>query len=150
MISANDPAPDFELPADDGTRVRLADLRGKWVVLFFYPQDETPGCIAESCEFRDRHSEFADAGAIVLGVSPDSVESHRAFRENRRLPYRLLADEDKKTIEAYGAKGLLGMTRRITFIVAPDGRVAASYESRLAPRSHVEAAIAAIRGAASP
>src|SRR5690606_10353548 len=122
MLKPNDIAPDFELQADDGSTVRLSDLRGRKVVLYFYPKDDTPGCTIEACEFRDRNQDLAASGAVVLGVSPDTVESHRKFREKYGLDFRLLADTDHRVAEAYG----VWRRRRITA-----GRTGASS----APRS---------------
>jgi len=102
MLTEGAPAPEFELPADNGATVRLSDLRGKKVVLYFYPKDDTPGCTQQACELRDRIQEIDAHGAIVLGVSPDSVASHRKFKQKYDLNFPLLADEDHKVAEAYG------------------------------------------------
>src|SRR5918997_1798940 len=100
-----DPAPDFELGSDAGERVKLSDFRGRPVVLFFYPKDDTPGCTAEACGFRDVYSEFEARGAVVLGVSPDDEASHVRFKEKYGLPFTLLADPDKEAAERYGVWG---------------------------------------------
>ena len=130
-VEAGEKAPAFTLPADDGTQVKLADFKGRPVVLYFYPRDETPGCTREACAFRDQKSALKKLGAVVLGVSTDSVESHRKFRENHSLNFPLLADEDHKMAEKYGAwrekvlygKKSLGI-QRSTFLIAADGTVA--------------------------
>ena len=123
-------APDFTLPADDGSTVHLADLQGRPVVLYFYPKDDTPGCTREACAFRDLHADLQAAGAVVLGVSPDSVASHGRFRDKYNLNFRLLADPDHAVAEAYGAwreKNMYGRKsmgiQRSTWLVHPDGTV---------------------------
>ena len=130
MIEVGQEAPNFELETDvDGT-VRLSDLRGKPIVLYFYPRDDTPGCTAQACGIRDAWSEFRDRGAVVLGVSPDTVASHRKFKEKYGLPFTLLADPDHAVAEQYGVwqeKKYAGRTymgiHRSTFVIAPDGTV---------------------------
>jgi peroxiredoxin Q/BCP len=102
MVEEGSPAPDFELQSDTGERVRLASLRGKPVVLYFYPKDHTSGCTTQACAIRDAWSEFEGAGAVVLGVSPDDVASHESFRADYELPFTLLADPDHEVAEAYG------------------------------------------------
>jgi peroxiredoxin Q/BCP len=105
MLSPGDPAPTFDLPADDGSTVNLADLHGHRVVLYFYPKDDTPGCTRQACALRDAQADFDAIGATVLGVSPDSPESHAKFRDKYGLGFRLLADQDHATAEAFGAWG---------------------------------------------
>jgi peroxiredoxin Q/BCP len=105
MLSPGDPAPTFELPADDGSTVRLADLHGSRVVIYFYPKDDTPGCTRQACALRDAQADFDAVGATVFGVSPDSPASHAKFRDTYALGFRLLADEDHAMAEAYGAWG---------------------------------------------
>ena len=129
-------APDFTLPADDGTRIKLSALRGKPVVLYFYPRDDTPGCTAEACSFRDRSQELAKLGAAVLGVSPDDVASHVKFRDKYQLNFPLLADTQHKVAERYGAwreKTRFGKTamgiQRSTFLVDAEGKVAKVWKS---------------------
>ena len=123
-------APDFTLPADDGRKVKLSDFRGKPVVLYFYPKDDTPGCTKEACAFRDRSQDLKDRGAVVLGVSPDDVGSHMAFRDLYSLNFPLLADTDHRVAETYGAwreKNMYGKTsmgiQRSTFLIDGDGKV---------------------------
>jgi len=132
------PAPEFELPDQDGQLHSLEDYRDQWVVLYFYPKDETPGCTTEACEFRDNIFAFRDLGVQILGVSLDDVESHKAFAENHGLPFPLLADSDGETSTAYGVKTrMFGMTvaKRQTFIIGPDGDIAKHYE-KVKPDEH--------------
>ncbi len=124
-------APSFTLTRDDGSKVRLADLKGKPVVLYFYPRDDTPGCTKEACAFRDRSAELKKAGAVVLGISPDTVESHVKFRDKFELNFPLLADPDHKIAEKYGAwreKNMYGKKsmgiQRSTFLIDANGKVA--------------------------
>ncbi len=121
-------APAFTLSADDGTKVKLADLKGSPVVLYFYPADDTPGCTKEACAFRDRASELKKLGAKVFGVSPDDIDSHVKFRDKFKLNFPLLADPDHKVAEKFGAwreKNMYGKKKmgiaRSTFIIGPDG-----------------------------
>lgn len=123
-------APDFTLKADDGRDVRLSDFRGKPVVLYFYPKDDTPGCTKEACAFRDRSQELKDRGAVVLGVSPDDVASHVRFRDKYSLDFPLLADPDHKVADAYGAwreKNMYGKVsmgiQRSTWLIDGEGKV---------------------------
>ena len=105
MIEPGQPAPDFALESDTGETIRLSDLRGGPVVVYFYPKDETSGCTTQACDIRDNWGEFEQAGATVLGISPDSAESHAGFRANHKLPFPLLVDSDHAVAEAYGAWG---------------------------------------------
>src|SRR5882672_1979315 len=123
-------APDFTAPANGGGKISLADFKGKNVILYFYPRDDTPGCTKEACAFRDHSADFRKSGAVVLGVSTDPVKRHDKFVEKYKLPFPLLADEDKKIVQAYGVwgeKSFMGMkymgTNRVTFLIGPDGRV---------------------------
>ena len=130
MVEEGKPAPDFELESDSGETVKLSDLRGKPVVLYFYPKDHTSGCTTQACGIRDAWSEFERAGAVVLGVSPDDVASHESFRADYELPFTLLADPDHEVAEAYGVWGeksrygrtYMGVVRS-TFVIGPDGTV---------------------------
>ncbi len=129
-------APDFTLKADDGTEVTLSALRGQQVVLYFYPRDDTPGCTREACAFRDQQAELAELGATVLGVSPDSVESHDKFRDKHSLNFRLLADTGSHVARQYGAwreKNLYGKKsmgiQRSTFLIDRSGRIARVWRS---------------------
>jgi thioredoxin-dependent peroxiredoxin len=129
-LKVGDKAPDFTLPSDGGGKVSLKALKGKAVVLYFYPKDDTPGCTKEACNFRDGFAEIKKAGAVVLGVSADSVESHKKFKEKFELNFPLLADMDKKIIEAYDTwkeKSMYGRKymgiERTTYIIDADGKI---------------------------
>ena len=152
MPRAGDPAPDFSLPSDQGGEVSLASLRGKPVVLYFYPKDDTPGCTTEACEFRDRWEDVQRAGAVVLGISPDNPGSHVKFRRKYRLPFPLLADEDHAVASAYGAwgqKSLFGHkymgVLRTTFVIDRDGRIARVFE-KVKPKGHAGEVLEALHG----
>jgi peroxiredoxin Q/BCP len=143
MLNEGDLAPDFSLPADDGSTIRLSDLKGHKVVLYFYPKDDTPGCTKQACGLRDDYSAFDERDAVVLGVSPDSVDSHVKFRGKYELPFRLLADTDHDVAEAYGVwkeKTLYGRkhwgNQRDTFVIDEAGRIAKIFR-RVKPEKHV-------------
>ena len=131
MVEEGAPAPDFELTSDEGETVTLSALRGKPVVLYFYPKDDTPGCTTEACEFRDAYDRFREQGVEILGVSPDTEVSHQKFKSKYELPFTLLADPDHRTAEAYGVwkekrnygKTYMGVERS-TFVIDADGKVA--------------------------
>ena len=131
MIEEGKPAPDFELESDAGQTVKLSDLKGRPVVLFFYPKDDTPGCTTEACEFRDAYDVFRERGAEVLGISPDGVASHEKFKTKYELPFTLLADPEHKVADEYGVwgerkfagKSYMGIIRS-TFIIDQEGNVA--------------------------
>ncbi len=140
-------APEFELPDQTGQLHSLEDYRGQWVVLYFYPKDETPGCTTQACEFRDNIFAFRELNAQVLGVSLDDVDSHKAFADNHSLPFALLSDIDGRTSDSYGVKTrMLGMTvaKRQTFIIDPDGNIAKHYDA-VKPGEHSEAVIADLK-----
>ncbi|HET8656659.1 MAG TPA: thioredoxin-dependent thiol peroxidase [Longimicrobiaceae bacterium] len=146
-LKENDLAPDFELPADDGSTVRLSDLRGGRVILYFYPRADTPGCTIEACEFGEALPRIEEKGATVLGVSPDPVGAVRAFREKYDLPFRLLADADHRVAEAYGVwveKTNFGRTywgtERTTFVVDEEGRISDIYR-RVNAEGHAAAVL---------
>jgi peroxiredoxin Q/BCP len=127
-LEAGQPAPDFSLEADDGSTVDLASLRGSTVALYFYPKDDTTGCTAQACEFRDMKADYDAAGVRVVGVSPDPLKSHTKFRDKYELPFTLLSDPDHEAAEAYGVwveKSMYGRTymgiERSTFVIGPDG-----------------------------
>ncbi|HET7572314.1 MAG TPA: thioredoxin-dependent thiol peroxidase [Gaiellaceae bacterium] len=131
MVEEGKPAPEFTLTSDAGETVRLGDLRGKPVVLYFYPKDDTPGCTTQACGIRDAYGEFERAGAVVLGISPDSEKSHVKFKQKYDLPFTLLADDGHEVAERYGVwveKKYMGRAymgvRRSTFVIAADGTVA--------------------------
>lgn len=145
--SVGSQAPEFELADQTGQLHSLEDYREQWVVLYFYPKDETPGCTTEACEFRDNIFAFRDLNAQVLGVSLDDVESHKAFAENHSLPFPLLADVDGSTSIAYGVKTrMLGMTvaKRQTFIIDPEGNIVKHYE-KVVPADHAAEIIADLK-----
>ena len=130
MVEEGSPAPDFTLTSDSGEQVSLESLRGKSVVLYFYPRDDTPGCTKEACGFRDTYSEFERRGAVVLGVSPDDEASHARFKEKYELPFTLLADPEHAVAESYGVwveKNYAGKkywgVKRSTFVIDPDGKL---------------------------
>jgi peroxiredoxin Q/BCP len=131
MLKVGDTAPDFELPAADGKKIRLSDFRGKKVVLYFYPKDDTPGCTKEACSFRDNLALLKRKGTVVLGVSPDSVQSHAKFARKYNLSFPLLSDSSKKVLQAYGVwkkKQMFGLkymgVERTTFLIDEEGKIA--------------------------
>lgn len=139
VLSTGTNAPDFEALSDDGKTIRLSEFIQKGpVVLYFYPKDETPGCTAEACAFRDEWDEFQKLGASVIGVSSDSVESHRKFKEHRKLPFTLVSDPEQKIRSLYGAKGFL-IPPRISFVIV-DGKVIHVYNSQMNATNHVSEA----------
>lgn len=148
MIQEGERAPDFALKDADGKTWTLSDFRGKTFVLYFYPKDNTPGCTTEACSFRDRYAEFKQRGVEVVGVSADSEKSHKSFAEKQSLPFLLLSDPEKKTIEAYGALGekkmygrsFLGIIR-CTFIIDGDGIVKKVFP-KVTPAGHADEILA--------
>ncbi|MGB5331571.1 MAG: peroxiredoxin [Woeseiaceae bacterium] len=141
------PAPEFELADQTGQLHSLEDYREQWVVLYFYPKDETPGCTTEACEFRDNIFAYRDLNTQILGVSLDDVDSHREFAEHHSLPFPLLADVDGHVADAYRVKTrMLGMTvaKRQTFIIDPDGNLAKHYE-QVEPAEHAAQVIADLK-----
>jgi len=140
-------APDFCLPSDSGTQVCLKELRGKWVVLYFYPKDNTPGCTKEAESFTQLLPEFEKEGAVVLGVSPDSVESHKKFKEKKGLKVTLLSDPEKEVISAYGAwqkkkmygREFMGVVRS-TYLIDPEGKVAHVWK-KVRVKDHAESVL---------
>jgi peroxiredoxin Q/BCP len=142
------PAPAFRLQDQTGKWHVLSDYKGKWVVLYFYPKDNTPGCTTQACEFRDNIFAYRELGALILGVSVDDVDSHKAFSDEYNLPFPILADSGKETAAAYGTLtryvGLMEMARRDTFIIDPEGRVAKHYV-KVDPKGHSELVLADLK-----
>ena len=152
MVEEGKPAPDFELVSDSGETVTLSSLRGKPIILYFYPKDDTPGCTAQACGIRDAWGEFERAGAVVLGVSPDDERSHTKFKDKYELPFPLLADTDHTVSEAYGVWGektYAGKTymgvERSTFVIDADGNVA-KVMRKVKPDTHADDVLAALAG----
>lgn len=150
MLTAGSLAPDFTLPSSDGGTVTLSSLRGKPVVVYFYPKDDTSGCTTQACEFRDSWAAVQAAGAVVLGISPDPVRSHEEFRDKYELPFPLLADEDHAVADAYlswGEKSLYGRTYlgviRNTFVIDPTGMIQQVFEN-VKPKGHAAEVLAAL------
>jgi peroxiredoxin Q/BCP len=151
MLKEGTPAPDFALEASDGGTVSLSDYRGQTVVLYFYPKDDTPGCTTEACNFRDDYSEILAAGAVVLGVSPDSVKSHDRFKHKYDLPFPLLSDPDHQVAEMYGTWGekkMFGRTYmgiiRSTYIIDQQGIIVRVF-AKVRPKAHSEEVLAVLK-----
>ena len=150
VVTEGEQAPDFTLTSDAGESVSLSDFRGRPVVLYFYPKDDTPGCTVQARGIRDAYGEFERAGAVVLGISPDSVERHVKFREKYGLPFTLLADTEHEVAERYGVWGekrfagkkYMGISRT-TFVIAPDGTVAKAMHD-VKPATHADDVLAAL------
>jgi peroxiredoxin Q/BCP len=144
MVQEGSPAPAFTLPADDGSEISLGDFRGKKVVLYFYPKDDTPGCTTQACDLRDHHGAFQEQGAVVLGVSPDPVSSHVKFKSKYDLNFPLLSDPDHRVAEAYGVwkeKSMYGKKywgiERSTFVIDEEGVVEEAWR-KVKPKGHAE------------
>ena len=150
MVEEGKPAPDFELTSDAGETVKLSGLRGRQVVIYFYPKDDTPGCTTQACGIRDAYGEFERAGAVVLGISPDSEKSHVKFRNKYELPFTLLADTDHAVAELYGVwgqkkymgKSYFGVTRS-TFVIDADG-VVKKILHKVKPATHADDVLAVL------
>jgi thioredoxin-dependent peroxiredoxin len=149
-LQEGDPAPDFTAETNGGGKVSLADFAGKNVILYFYPRDNTPGCTKEACAFRDHWDDFKKKGAVVLGVSTDKVKSHDKFVAKYNLPFTLLADDEKKIVQAYGVWGprtFMGMkytgTARATFLIGPDGKIKKIWP-KVKPAEHWQEVLAAL------
>jgi peroxiredoxin Q/BCP len=142
------PAPAIRLQDQNGQWLTLEQHRGKWVVLYFYPKDNTPGCTTQACEFRDNMFAFRRADAVILGISVDDVESHKKFAAEHSLPFPILADPTKQAAAAYGvlykAMGIMEVARRETFLIDPEGRIAKHYPS-VSPKGHSEVVLADIK-----
>jgi peroxiredoxin Q/BCP len=147
-LKAGDVAPAFAAETNGGGKISLAELKGKNVILYFYPKDDTPGCTKEACAFRDHFADFNKKGAFVLGVSTDPVKAHDKFVEKFKLPFPLLADVDKKIVTAYGVwgeKSFMGRkylgTHRVTFLIGPDGRIKKVWP-QVKPEAHAQEILA--------
>ncbi len=144
VLKVGDVAPDFSLPDQDNKKHSIADYKGKWILIYFYPKDDTPGCTKEACTLRDNYDAFKKLKAIVLGISVDSVNSHKKFIEKYKLPFTLLADEEKEVVNQYGAWGkkkfmgreYLG-TNRMSFLINPAGVITKIY-NKVKPEIHAE------------
>jgi thioredoxin-dependent peroxiredoxin len=151
VVVINETAPDFELEASNGEKVKLSNFHGKNVVLYFYPKDMTPGCTTEACDFRDQHESFQGLNAVVLGVSPDPITRHQKFIEKHGLPFLLLADEEQKAAKAYDVwklkknfgKEYMGIERS-TFIIDTTGKLVKEYR-KVKVKGHVEEALSFIK-----
>lgn len=150
MLKEGDPAPDIQLETDSGAPFRLSGMKGKTVVLYFYPKADTPGCTTEACEFRDFSHEFAGKNAVIVGISPDAVKSQAKFKGKYDLPFTLLADADRTAAEAYGVwkeknmygKKVMGI-ERTTFIIGPEGKIARIF-SKVKAQGHAEKVLAVL------
>ncbi len=143
-VSEGETAPGFELPDQTGKIHTLEQYQGQWVVLYFYPKNDTPGCTTQACEFRDNIFAFRRLNATILGVSFDDVDSHKEFADEYNLPFAILADTDGQAVDAYGVRGgfgLMDIAKRQTFIISPDGKVAKHYE-KVRPDEHSAEVIA--------
>lgn len=148
-LKEGDPAPGFTASTQDGQTVSLPDFKGKSVILYFYPRDDTPGCTKEACAFRDDFARFKKRGAVVLGVSTDTVKSHAKFAKKFKLPFTLVADEEKRVLQAYGVWGekqFMGRTfmgtHRVTVLIGPGGRIRNIWP-KVKPEEHAEEVLAA-------
>jgi peroxiredoxin Q/BCP len=150
-LSIGAAAPAFKLPDQNGQVHTLEEYKGKWLVLYFYPKDQTPGCTTEACEFRDNVFAFRDANAVIVGVSVDDVESHKKFESKHSLPFTLLADSNKEMTKTYGMlkkyMGTMELARRETFLIDPNGRIAKIYRD-VEPKGHSQAVLGDIKALA--
>ncbi len=151
-LKIGDPAPDFTLPDQDGRPVRLSDLRGRQVIVYFYPKDDTPGCTTQACGFRDAFPRITDANALVLGISPDDAKSHVRFRAKQNLPFTLLSDVDHAVAELYGVWGERSMYGRTFmgivrshFVIDPNG-ILSDVQVKVSPKDSVAFALATVTG----
>lgn len=149
-LQEGDKAPAFTALTSGGGEVSLADFKGQHVILYFYPRDGTPGCTKEACAFRDHFADFEKKGAVILGVSTDPVKSHDKFVQKYKLPFTLLADENRKIVEAYGVwgqKSFMGRkylgTHRVTFLIGPDGKIKKIW-AKVKPEEHAEEVLAGL------
>lgn len=149
-LEEGDVAPKFSAATNGSGKISLADFKGRHVILYFYPKDDTPGCTKEACAFRDFFADFKKKGAVILGVSTDPAKAHDKFVEKFKLPFTLLADEDKKIVQAYGVwgeKSFMGRkylgTHRVTFLIGPDGRIKKIWPA-VKPEEHAAEVLAAL------
>ena len=149
-LKEGDKAPAFTVATSGGGKISLADYNGQSVILYFYPKDDTPGCTKEACAFRDHFADFKKKGAVILGVSTDPVKAHDKFVEKFKLPFTLLADEDKKIVMAYGVwgeKSFMGRnyqgTHRVTFLIGPDGKIKRIWP-KVKPEEHAKEVLASL------
>lgn len=143
LLTVGAPAPDFSVVAHDGTTVALSKLRGRWVVLYFYPRDDTPGCTKEACDFRDSSDELNRRGIVVLGVSTQNNAKHQKFAAKYNLPFQLLPDEKEAIAASYRVPVMLSFTKRVTYLIDPDGKVAKVWPS-VTPVGHAREVLEAI------
>jgi thioredoxin-dependent peroxiredoxin len=136
-LEPGDEAPDFEAPATPKGPLKLSDLRGRWVVLYFYPMDETRGCVKQACDFRDARIDYQHRNAVVVGVSTQGTKSHQAFGDRLGLPFSLVADRDKSISRKYAGLTMFGVARRTTFLIDPEGVIRHIWR-RVRPRGHSE------------
>ena len=154
LMNINDKAPEFTLQDENGKEISLKSLRGKVVVLYFYPRADTPGCTVEACEFRDTYKQMQKTGAVLLGISPDTPKAQKKFQEKFKLPFSLLADADKKIADAFGVlqeknmygKKVIGIVRT-TFIIGPDGKIQHIF-SKVKPEGHAAEVLAYLKESA--
>jgi peroxiredoxin Q/BCP len=144
-LNVGDPAPEFDLVSDAGTHVKLSDQRGKRVVLFFYPKDDTPGCTRQACGLRDNYASFQSNNTVVVGVSPDDQSSHQAFKDKFSLPFPLLVDEGHTVADAYGVWGEQQRNVRSHFVIDEQGKLA-DVQVQVTPEESVSRAVATIAG----
>ena len=146
-LTPGQPAPDFTAKNQDGKEIHLADLKGKYVLLYFYPKDDTPGCTKEACQFRDGFAQFGRHNALVFGVSKQDDQSHRAFKKTYKLPFDLLVDTDGKVAELYGVGTIMGMPmyKRESVLIMPNGKVAKIYKD-VNPETHSKQVLQDIEG----
>jgi peroxiredoxin Q/BCP len=153
-MDINDKAPDFTLQDENGKEISLKDLRGKTVILYFYPRADTPGCTIEACEFRDTYKKIQKTGAVLLGISPDTPNAQKKFADKFRLPFTLLADPDKKLAQAFGVmkeknmygRKVIGVVRT-TFVISPEGKIQHIFE-KVKPEGHAEEVLAYLKASA--
>jgi thioredoxin-dependent peroxiredoxin len=151
LMEVNSKAPEFTLPDQDGKVISLKDYRGSYVVLYFYPRADTPGCTVEACEFRDSYKKMEKSGAVLLGISPDTSKAQKKFEEKFNLPFTLLADADRKVADSYGVvvqknmygKKVIGVART-TFIIGPDGKIVHIF-NKVKPEGHAEEVLAYLK-----